>query len=133
MGVFSISISWWSFTGVLVTTSLLKSPKTLLNILAHLNNAVVWMISTCPFISKSSCPLYQSFCDCTKSTNDNWYNLHLHVPQFFQFLSKVLVLILLFTFFQFYPVVSWNSKVHNSASSLFLLIIIKSGHLAKIR
>ena len=29
------------------------------------------------------------------------------------------VLILLFTFFQFYSVVSWDSKVHNFTSSLF--------------
>ena len=34
-----------------------KSPqvsRTLLSILTDLNNAVVWMVSTCPFISKSS-------------------------------------------------------------------------------
>ena len=36
-----------------------KSPqvsRTLLSILADHNNAVVWMVSTCPFISKSSSP-----------------------------------------------------------------------------
>ena len=43
---------------------------------------------------------------------------------FFQFSSKVLVLISLFTFLQFYPVVSQNCKVHYSAGS---------GHLPKIR
>ena len=52
---------------------------------------------------------------------------------FFQFPSKVEVLILLFTFFQFYSVVSRDSKVDNLASSLFLLIIIRSGFLAEIR
>ena len=51
----------------------------------------------------------------------------------FQFSSKVEVLIILFAFFQFYSVVCRNSKVHNSASSLFLLIIIRSGRLAEIR
>ena len=30
--------------------------RTLLSIMADLNNAVVWMVSTCPLISKSSCP-----------------------------------------------------------------------------
>ena len=35
--------------------------------------------------------------------------------------SKVVVPILLFAFFQFYSVVSWDSKVHNSISSLFLV------------
>ena len=32
--------------------------------------------------------LYQSFGDCTKSTNYNWYKRHFHVPQFFRFPSK---------------------------------------------
>ena len=40
-------------------------------------------------------------------------------PVFFQFSSKVRVLILFFTFFQFYSVVCQDNKVHNSASSLF--------------
>ena len=40
---------------------------------------------------------------------------------FFQFPSKVEVLILLFTFFQFYSVVSRDSKAHNFANSLFFL------------
>ena len=57
----------------------------------------------------------------------------MHVPQFFQFPSKVEVLIFLFTFFQFYSVVSRDNKVDYFASSLFLLIIIKSGFLAMIR
>ena len=42
-------------------------------------------------------------------------------------------LILLFTFFQFYSVVSRDSKVDHFASSLFLLIIIRSVFLAEIR
>ena len=58
----------------------------------------------------------------------------MHIPQFFQSPSKVVVLILLFTFFQFYSVVSRDSKVGYFASSLFFLFIfIKSGLLAGIR
>ena len=55
-------------------------------------------------------------------------------PSLFNSLAKVELLIPLFTFFQFYSVFHQDSKVHNSASSLFffLLIIIRSGHLAKI-
>ena len=49
--VFHISVSWWSFTGVWVTASLLKSPG-----LAVLNNTVVWMVSTRPPTFKSSSP-----------------------------------------------------------------------------
>ena len=41
--VFHNSISWWSFTKFWATASLLKFPW-LLNILADLNDAVVWMV-----------------------------------------------------------------------------------------
>ena len=51
-----------------------------------------------------------------------------------QFPNKIEVLILLFTFFQFYSVLSRYRKVDNFASSLFLLLItIRSGPLAEIR
>ena len=36
--------------------------------------------------------LYQSFGDCTKSANYNWYYSHFHVPLVFEFSSKVQVL-----------------------------------------
>ena len=75
-----------------------KVPRTFLGILADLNNAVIWTVSTRPVISKS---LYHSFGDCTKSTNYNWYNCYFRVQQFFLFPSKVVVLIPLFAFFQF--------------------------------
>ena len=79
--VFHTSVSWWFFIGVWVAVLLLYSfesfslrrqlmvshwnlsdskslqvSRTLLSILADLNNAVVWMVSTHPLISKSSCP-----------------------------------------------------------------------------
>ena len=56
-----------------------KSPqvsRTLLSILAVLNNVVVWMVSNRPPTSKSSSP----FSNCFKRTNYNWYNCYLHVP-----------------------------------------------------
>ena len=68
--------------------------------------------------------LYQSFDDCKKSTNYNWYNRHFHVPQF-QCPSKVHVFIPLFTFFQFYFVIRRDSKVHNPASFLFFVDYLK--------
>ena len=55
---------------------------------------------------------------------------------FFQFSSKIEVLISFFTFFQFYSMVCRDSKVDNFADFLLfflLLIIIKSGLLADIR
>ena len=55
-----------------------KSPqvsRNLLSILADLNNAVVWIVSTRPLISKSPSPLV----DCTVSTNYNWYHHQFHI------------------------------------------------------
>ena len=94
---------------------------TLLSILADLNNAVVWTVSTRPVI-------YKSFNLCT--------NPLVTIPRalitidiivtfifrnFFCSLDKVEVLIPLFTFFRFYSVVHRNSKVYNSGSSLFFV------------
>ena len=50
--VFHTSICRWFLTGVWVTVSSLVF-RTLLSILADLNNPTVWMVSTRPFISKS--------------------------------------------------------------------------------
>ena len=111
----------------------LQVSRTLLSSLADLNNAVVWMVSTRPLISKSSSLCTKSFGDCTERANYNWYHRYFHVREFFQFPSKVQVLISLFAFFQFYPVVSRNGKVHYLACSLFLLTITRSGCLAEIR
>ena len=66
------------------------------------------------------------------------------IHSFFHFPSMVEVFILLFNFFQFYSVVSWDSRAHNFASSfLFILsylffffiiiIIISSDRLVEIR
>ena len=47
--------------------------RTLLSILADLNNTVVWMVSTRPLIS-----LYRSFGVCTECANYSWYHRHFH-------------------------------------------------------
>ena len=56
----------------------------------------------------------------TKSANYNWYNCHLYVPQYIKLPTKKLfeVLILHFIFFQFYSVVSWDSKFDTVAIPL---------------
>ena len=51
---FHISVSRWFFPGVRVQSP--QVSRTLLSILAVLNNAVVWMVSTRPPTSKSSSP-----------------------------------------------------------------------------
>ena len=58
--VIHINVSRWFSSRVWVTTSLLKSPGTLLSILADFNNATVCMISIRPLISKSSSPCTDS-------------------------------------------------------------------------
>ena len=100
-----------------------KSPqvsRTLLSILAVLNNAVTSIISTRPPTSKSSRPFNSPLFYCAKSANHNWYNWPFHIPQIFQFSCKVEELILLFTFFQFYSVVNQDGKVNNFANALLI-------------
>ena len=118
-----------------------KSPqvsRTLLSILAVLYNAVVWMVPTRPSTSKSSSPFCNPLVTVPKApiTIDIIVTFMFHsLFFFFQFPSKVEVLILLFTFFQFYYVVNRDSKVDYFANSLFflLLIITRSGLLTEIR
>ena len=103
--------------------SVSKSPqvsRTLLSILADRNNAVVWMVSICPLISKSSSPCTNPLVTVPRLliTIGITYTYIFH--SFFQFSSKFKVLIFLFAFFQFYPVVSRNGKIDYSEASLFL-------------
>ena len=72
-------------------------PRTLLSILADLNNAVVWMISICPHISKSFSPCTNPLVTVPRAPITVNFIFH----SFFQFPSKVQVLIFLFIFFQF--------------------------------
>ena len=108
-----------------------KSPqitRTLLSILTVLNNVVVWMVSTHP-------PTFKPFNSHLVTIPNAPITIGIiitfmfHSCFFFQFPSKVRVFILLFTFFQFYSVVSRYSKVDNFASSLFFffLITLRSG------
>ena len=108
--------------------------RTLLSILAVLNNAVIWMVSTRPPTSKSSSPFSNPLDTVQSAPITIGIIVTCMFHSFFQFPSKVEVLILLFTFFQFYSVVSQDSKVDNFASSLFffLVIIIRFGLLAEI-
>ena len=98
-----------------------KSPQvfwTLLSIVAVLNNAVVWMVSTRPPTSKSSIPFNNPLVTVPKAP----ITIGIIVTFMFHcFSGKVEVHILLFTFFQFYSVVNRDSQVHNFASSLFFV------------
>ena len=123
------------------TASLLKSPGTFLSILADISNAVVCIVSTRPHISKSCFPSTNPLGTVPRAPITVGINVTFMSHSFFQLLSKVQVLIHLFSYFQFYSVVSRDSKINNSASSFslfffffFLLLdIIRSGRLVEIR
>ena len=119
----------------MVSHSSLKESKflqvsmTLLNILPDLNNAVVWMVSTCPLISKSSCPFTNHLGIVPSAPITIGSTITFMFHSFFCSPARSLFASL-FTFFKFYLVVHCDSKVHNSAG-FFLLIM--SGHLSEIR
>ena len=99
-----------------------KSPRvsrTLLSILDDLNNAAVWIVSTHPLISKSSGPYTNILVTVPRALIIICITVSFLFHSFFQFSSKVQILILLFALFQFFTVVKRDSKVHNSASCLF--------------
>ena len=101
-----------------------KSPqvsRTLLSILAVFNNAVVWVVSTRPPTSKSSRPFNNPLVTVPKAPITVGKIVIFMFHSFLQFSCKVEVLILLFTFFQFYSVVSWDSKVENFANYLLFV------------
>ena len=108
-----------------------KSPqvsRTLLRILADLNNLVVWLVSTRPLFFLD---------DCSKRTNYNLYKHHFHVPHFF-FNSQARSRYLSFFSLSF-NFTLWSTGTAKSTilQILFLLLLLlfntKSGYLAKIR
>ena len=111
----------------------LQVSRTRLRILAVLSNAVVWIVSTHPPNSKSSRPFNNPLVIVPNAPITIGTIVTFMFHSFFQFSSKVEVLILLFTFLQIYSVVRRDSKVDNFTDSLFFLIIMRSGLLAAIR
>ena len=78
--------------------------RTLLSILVDRNNALVWMVSTCPLIFKSC----SHFTNILRIVPRAPITINITVTfmfhRFFSFSSKVLELISLFAFFEFYSV-----------------------------
>ena len=92
---FHACAGWLSFICAWMTASLFSLLRTQLRILTDLDNAVVWMVSSCRLISKSSCPfLYQAFGDSPDCINRSWYHRHLWCSiaflVFWQYLSTYL-------------------------------------------
>ena len=93
--------------------------SSLLSIRADLNNAVVWMVSTCPLIFKSSSPYNNplqtvSTAPITIGITDTF------MPHSFSISLQGLDTYSTLCFFsQFYPVVCRNGKIPKSAGCLF--------------
>ena len=95
-----------------------KSPqvtRTLLRILAVLNNPVVWVVSTRPPTSKSSSPFNNPIVTVPKAPITIGIIVTFMFRSFFNSPTRTRYL----SFFQFYSVVSRKSKVDNFANSLF--------------
>ena len=108
-------------------TKSLQVSRTFLCILAVLNNAVVWMVFTRPPNSKSSMPFNNPLVAVRKALITIGLIVTFMFHTFFQFSSKVQVLIRLFPSFQFYSVASQDSEVHNFAYSLFCCCLLLWG------
>ena len=93
--------------------------RTLLSILAVLNNAVIWVVSTRSPTTKTSSPFNNPLVTVPKTPITIVIIVAFMFHIFFQFSCKVDVLVFLFTFFQFYSMVNRSSKVDNFANSLF--------------
>ena len=113
-----------------------KSPQvswTLLNILAVLNNAVVWMVSTHPPTSKSSSPFNNPLATVTKAPITIGIIVTCMFHSFFNSLPRSRYLPFFSHSFHF---ILWSAGTAKSTILyvlFFLLIIIRSGLLAEIR
>ena len=106
--------------------------RTLLTILADLNKIVVWMVSTCPLISKSSSPFINPSVTVLRAPIPIGITVTFMFHLFFNSLARSRYLS--FFSFSFNFSLCFARTVYNFASCLFFLFsIIRSGHLAKIR
>ena len=101
------------------------------SILAILNNDVVWMVSTRPPTSKSSSPFSNPLVTVPNAPITIGIIVTYMFHSFFQFPSKVEVLISLFTFFQFYSVVFLAFFSHQFRPEVFHRSHIKSPHISR--
>ena len=98
--------------------------RTLLSILADLINDVVWMVSSSPPISSSS----SSFINRLVTVQITLMIIGISLSPSYSIclvLEQTLGTDHFFTFFQFYILVCWDGKCHESTHSLFLLTLTR--------
>ena len=121
-----------SFTGVRVSKSLQVS-RTLLSILADLNNIVVWMVSTRSLISKSSIPFINSLVTVPKAPVTISIIVTFMFHSFFNSVARSRYLSFYSLCFNFTLWSTGRAKSIILQVLYFLCIIIRSGRLAEIR
>ena len=90
--------SWWLFTGVWVTVSLLRSPGLFWVFLSILNNAVVWMVSILHLISNSFSLSSKLLGTVARASTIIGITFTLIFQRLFEFSGKVQVFVLSFCF-----------------------------------
>ena len=95
--------------------------RTLLSILADLNNAIVWMVSFCPNIFKSPSPFTNPLEIVLRASIIIGIIITFVLQQFFSSLARSRYLSL-FLFSVNFIVVCQDGKIHNLAGSLFLCL-----------
>ena len=116
------------FPWSLIDSKSSKVFRTLLSILAYLSKIILWIVSICPLFSQSSSPCTNPFV--TEPRPISITVSFLFHSFFFSSLARSWYSYLFFlVFFQFYSVFARESNIYDSASSLFLLTIIRSGRL----
>ena len=113
-----------------------KSPqvsRTLLSILAYLDNAVVSIAYSFPFISKSSTSFTHPLKIVPTAPNTIGITINFMFRGYFCFLAKSRYVSFFFALFYYHFGVCRNGNVHYLAGFLFLLTITLSGRLAEIR
>ena len=106
--------------------------RTLLSILTDLENAVVWIVSTRPFISKSSHPCTNPIVTVLSARIPIGITVAFMFHSVFSSLARSMYLSLLSLFKTFHPMICRDRKVHYSAGSLFCWLIIYSSRVFHI-
>ena len=107
--------------------------RTFLSILADLNNAVVWMVSTRPLISKYSSPFFNHLVTVLRAPVTISIIVTFMFHSFFSSLARSWYLSFFSFSFNFTPWSAETAKFTILHVLFFMLIIIRSGRLAEIR
>ena len=100
--------------------------RTLLSILAELNNAALWTVSTCPVISESSSHCSNPLVTIARANNKIAINVILMFHSFFYSLARSRYLCVFLHFFNSTPWSAGTAKSIILQVLSFLLIIVRS-------